>query len=158
MIREYLFGRANGGGRRSSASSSASCPPPSLTCALGFMSDRTTRLVVGAVGAAALLFVAACGLLFVLMCWPDWRIERRAQGLLAQSESAVAAKMGAPTDVVTAAQVGSKSDKSWWYSGYHPAPSYPVTHKVLVYYGTWTKAFIYVGTNGLVEHVHLAGT
>ena len=77
------------------------------------------------------------------------------------SESAVVAKMGAPRETVTAAQVAAEPNKVWWNSentDWDPAPTFPVTHRVLMYYDGFTKAFIYIGTNGLVEHVHFSQT
>ena len=129
------------------------------------MSDRTTRRVVGVIGGAALLLVGAWVLLYLnpglLLAWSDHRFERRVQGLVGLSESAVVAKMGAPRETVTAAEVASEPNKAWWRSDgcdWNPAPTFPVTLRVLMYYEAFTKAFIYIGMNGLVEHVHLAQT
>ena len=77
------------------------------------------------------------------------------------SESAVVAKMGAPRETVTAAQVAAEPNKVWWNSentDWDPAPTFPVTHRVLIYLEMFTKAFVYIGTNGIVEHVHFAST
>jgi hypothetical protein len=129
------------------------------------MSDRTTRRVVRVIGGVALLLVGALGFLSLnpgpLIAWENYRFERRVQGLAGLSESAVVAKMGAPRETVTAAQVASETNKVWWNSedtDWDPAPTFPVTHRVLMYHDGFTKAFIYIGTNGLVEHVHFSQT
>jgi hypothetical protein len=131
----------------------------------GIMSDRTTRRVVRVIGGAALLLAGAWAFLYwnpgPLIAWENYRFERRVQGLAGLSESAVVAKMGAPRETVTAAEVASEPNKVWWNSegtDWDPAPTFPVTHRVLMYYNLFTKAFIYVGTNGLVEHVHFSQT
>ena len=130
------------------------------------MSDRRTMRVVRVIGGAALLLVGAWVVLSwlafgPLLAWSNHRFERRVQGLVGLSESAVVAKMGAPRETVTAAQVASEPNKVWWNSegtDWDPAPTFPVTHRVLMYYDGFTKAFIYIGTNGLVEHVHFSQT
>jgi hypothetical protein len=129
------------------------------------MSNRTTRPIVRVVGGAALLFVAVYVLLllnpgfaYLLGGWDDSRFERRARGLLGLSESAVVAKMGAPRETVTAEQIASQPNETWWGSDWTPAPTFPVSHSVLIYYYGFKKAFIYIGTNGVEEHVHVAGT
>ena len=115
-------------------------------------------------GGAALLLVAA----WVLFCSPafdhflprraDDRFRERAHYTLSFLESEVVEEMGAPRETVTAAQVASQPNQAWWGSTSAPAPPFPVTDRVLIYYGPFTKAFIYIGTNGIVEHVHFAST
>jgi hypothetical protein len=95
---------------------------------------------------------------YLLGGWEDQRFDRRVQGFVGLSESAVVAKMGAPRETVTAAQIASQPNQAWWGDSWTPAPTFPVTHSVLMYYHGFHKAFIYIGTNGVVEHVHCAGT
>jgi len=134
---------------------------------LGIMSDRTTIRVVGVIGGGALLLAVALVVLtwpafgYLMLGWETSRWERRVEGLVGLSESAVVAKMGAPCETVTAAQVASEPDKVWWNSertDWDPAPTFPVTHRVLIYKEAFSKAFIYIGTNGIVEHVHFSQT
>jgi hypothetical protein len=120
---------------------------------------------VRVIGGAALLLAGALMFLYwnpgPLIAWENYRFERRVQGLAGLSESAVVAKMGAPRETVTAAQVAAEPNKVWWNSentDWDPAPTFPVTHRVLMYYNLFTKAFIYIGTNGVVEHVHFSDT
>ena len=115
-------------------------------------------------GGAALLLVAA----WVLYCSPafdhflprraDDRFREHARDTFSFSEEETIGYMGAPRDTVTAAQVASQPNQAWWGSSSAPAPPFPVTHRVLIYYGPFTKAFIYIGTNGVVEHVHFSQT
>src|ERR1035437_5382778 len=129
------------------------------------MSDRTTRRKVWVMGGAALLLVAA----WVLLCskpaldrllarWSDDCFRERARISLNFLESEAIEEMGAPRETVTAAQVASEPNKAWWGSSSAPAPPFPVTHRVLIYYEPFTNAFVYIGTNGHVEHLHLAGS
>ena len=116
-------------------------------------------------GGAALLLVAACVLLCskpaldrLLARWWDDRFREHARTSLNFLEEETIEYMGAPRETVTAAQVASQPNQAWWGSSSAPAPPFPVTHRVHIYYGPFTKAFVYIGTNGIVEHVHFAST
>jgi hypothetical protein len=39
-----------------------------------------------------------------------------------------------------------------------PAPTYPVTNKVLLYYAFVSGALVYISPAGVVERVHIVGT
>jgi hypothetical protein len=81
------------------------------------MSDATRKRVRRATVAGALLLLLASG--YLIIFWPDHKLQRDAQSLLGQAEAAVIAKMGTPEMVVTAADVAARPTEAWWGSGWH---------------------------------------
>jgi hypothetical protein len=106
--------------------------------------------------AAPYLIVVAVG--FFLVYWPEFKLQRDAKSLMSQSEAAALTKMGPPHAVVTAAAIAAHPSEAWWGSSWSPAPTRPVTNKVLLYYAVFTGALVYISPGGLVEHVHIVGT
>ena len=120
------------------------------------MSNATRMWIRRTVTVGVLVLLLASG--YLLVFWPDHKLQRDAQSLLGQPEAVVVARLGAPHMVVTAADVIARPTEAWWGSGWHPAPTYPVTNKVLLYYASVTGALIYISPTGVAERVHIVGT
>jgi hypothetical protein len=107
------------------------------------------------VGGVILLIVATlAGSGFV----PVVKFQHQAKGFLGKPEAQVIEKLGAPDKVVRKRDVGEGAGDWWWGENMYPAPTYPIANKVLVYYFQFAGALLYIGTSGVVEHVHLIGT
>jgi hypothetical protein len=105
------------------------------------------------------LWVAALAIIAVIVAvvfWPEYRLRQAAAASVGLSEAAVVAKLGAPFSVVTAEH--AQASPQWWGAGWAPAPNRPVVNKVLLYYGSFTGALVYIGASGKVDHVHMVGT
>ena len=120
------------------------------------MTERM-RVAIAASGGAGVILLALAFLYWVVF-WPGHKLQRDAQSLVGKTEAAVVAKMGAPYKVVTASDVATRPSEAWWLASWHPAPTFPVKNKVLLYYGTWMGALVYISPIGIVEHVHLIST
>jgi hypothetical protein len=116
------------------------------------------RRVAIEIGLVVGTIMVALAFLYWLIFWPEHKLQRNAQSLIGGTEAAVIARMGTPNKVITTSDVAARPKELWWGSGWHPAPTFPVTNKVFLYYGSFTGALIYVGPSGAVEHVHLIGT
>ena len=108
--------------------------------------------VVGGLVLAILATLA--GSVFV----PVVRFQDRASGLLGKPEAQVIEQLGSPDRVVRKLDVAKGLRDWWWGENMYPAPTHPIANKVLIYYFEFAGALLYVGTGGVVEHVHLIGT
>jgi len=104
------------------------------------------------------VFVLMLAPAFLFIYWPSYKLHRDAEELIGEPEASVIAKLGPPSAVLTASEIAARPTEPWWGSGWHPAPTRPVTNKVLLYYVHTAGALVYVGPGGRVEHVHLVAT
>jgi len=105
------------------------------------------------------LMIAAIAAYNVLF-WSDNKLRREAMAVFGLPEAQAIAKLGPPHKLVSAGEVASDPSAKWWGAdgGWFPAPTRPVTNKVLLYYALFLCAAVYVGPNGNVEYVHIMGT
>jgi len=118
------------------------------------LTNRAVKEWILVGGAILLIMATLAGRVF----GPVVKFQRRAEGLLGKPEAQVIEKLGAPDKVVRKRDLGEAAGDWWWGENMYPAPTYPIADKVLVYYSQFAGVLLYVGTSGIVEHVHLIGT
>lgn len=98
--------------------------------------------------------------LFTYVYAPIYFTSYKLKTYIGKSDSELIQEFGQPTHIVTIQQIEEqKPNWKWWGDSYGPKPTHNVSHKA---YGYPKSGFIifwvYINTNGVVEHVTRVGT